>query len=751
MGAFDDLIPQEQNKPQSLFGDLVPSDKGEIDTRIDPFASGTRSELSQMKETGMADQAAVNLEESWKGNAEFPELPHIADTEVFNKNQNWLADAKNVFRSPDSLAQSFLQQANKGAKGREPQYRKGKDSSGNMIIEKRGAKDYEPFAYINTSGMDWRDVRDTAVQTAPYIAAGMLSGGFTAGMPWLFRAGSMVASEEATLFATKGFAGEKVSEADMWLTGLTAPLGVTGLNKVAGKAFVGEAFSTKQMDAARILAQKSGVKTPTEHTINLFAQREAGQISKKYSDMSLITAGETGMPLSKADMMPETTQAERLAKGKQRAKEAGLSDVAEMSENVNEQAIKQREFIEGKRDLANASRPEAQTGNEFIELVGGQARSEKAAAEQLYSVRPFASTQQVPTGSPVTTVGAVPSHQGVRAGLVTKVEPNAEILDLRARLKAVGKTHRLDLQSNKDTFKKSRKYMTNLNKDLDDMVARGKWSIGEVDDIYRSINNQITNAKRSSDKKVLGEIKETYRDWVEKKLIPTLKPEESDSMRQLFNASDAYGEYIRKWGKDDAVGKIVSDIANGKADPELVIPALFGGETIDITAKQASHIVDLLPREKQAAMQDIMREGIFRRIFASPKTGRTKEAASDVLKELDALIGSGGRTDLGNYLFRSGSKTREDLYTIRNIMELISNDDKMKQQATGQALSALYARINTPFGFRVVTALPDWHARAFRGRRARRMLDPLRPDLKSDALGGGVAGGIISQNVGGEE
>ena len=118
-----------------------------------------------------------------------------------------------------------------------------------------------------------------------------------------------------------------------------------------------------------------------------------------------------------------------------------------------------------------------------------------------------------------------------------------------------------------------------------------------------------------------------------------------------------------------------------------------------------------------------------------------------MLDELDSLIGKGNATELGDFLFKSGSRERADLYTTREIMELVSKDDKMKQQATGQALSAMYARINTPFGFRVVTALPDWHARLFRGQRARKHLNPLNAVRDPAGLSGAATGLGVQQQT----
>lgn len=773
MSSFDDLIPQKQDKPQSLFADLIPSEDSQAivpeqaapDWKDEPFDVNTllpekknvsdpdlgrpHRELAGKKIVKGAETVAHFLSNAWKGDAAY-DLPHIADTEVFNESQGMWEDFSNVFKSPESMANAFTQKENK--KLGKKRYEVGDDGKGNTIIKKMdGTGEYQPFAYANIAGADWRDFRNVTAEIAPYIAANTLTGGMVSGAGLLTRALSMGAADLAVTFGIGGVSGEAPTNLDVLLSGAGGAAGEAATPLVRKLIGSGK-FSKAERQRAKEYIQELGVFEPKKDTIDLFAAKQANQFKQDIPDKYLLTMGETGVPMTQADLMAVGTPAERLAQGKARAKETGLNEVPEMGAIHQEKKISTEAYAEQNRRIYNADRPEADTGQEFIDLIKDQADWELKNAETLYGARTFASSQKMPTGKPVTSVGAVQSPQGYKAGLVTKVEPSREISNLRGRMKEVYDTHRMGLHSNKDSFKKTRKFLTGIDKDVEDMVAKGEWSVGEVDDIYRSINNQITNAKKGTDRKALGDAKKAYRGWLEDTLMPTMKPDERATMQQLLDAGDAYGNYIRKWGSDDPMAKIIASVKEGGQfdDAERIIPALFGDKNVQISGKQAHAIVNLIHPEGQAKMRDLMQEGVVRRLFANTRTGEYKGNVNKMLEEFDAVFGRGSQSDLGNFVFRSGSREREEMDAVRGMLKILSKDEEASLASTQKALSALYARINTPIGIRMVTAIPNIPANMWRKVKARAALNPtkrVRQTPQAARIQGAVTGAATGYAV----
>jgi len=488
MGAFDDLIPE---KKAGMFDDLIPkivddeSQQAVPDWKNEPFDVNTllpekkqaadpdlgrpHRELAGKKIVKGAKTAAHFLTDAWKGDAAY-DLPHIADTEVFNESQGMWEDFSNVFKSPESLASAFVQKENKrlGKK----RYETGDDGKGNTIIKKMdGTGEYQPYAYANIAGADWRDFRNVAAEVAPYIAANYATGGLVSGAGLFTRALSMGAADLAVTFGIGGVSGEAPTNLDVLLSAGGGAAGEAAAPLV--RKFVGSGKFTKaERNRAKEYIQELGVFDPKKETIDLFAAKHAKQFKQDIPDKYLLTMGETGVPMTQADLMAVGTPAERLAQGKARAKETGLADVPEMGAIHQEKQLSTEAFAEQNRRVYRADRPEADTGQEFIDLIKRQAEWELENAESLYGARQFASSQKMSTGKPVTSVGAVQSPQGYKAGLVTKVEASPEIKNLRGRMKVVYDTHRMGLHSNKDSFKKTRKFLTGIDQDIEDMVAK---------------------------------------------------------------------------------------------------------------------------------------------------------------------------------------------------------------------------------------------------------------------------------------
>jgi hypothetical protein len=696
---FDDLVqsqPQQDKKPVGLdFSDLVPQDSVVPEVRaaaadapkpVQEVPSGPRTPVIQAYST------YLKAREMAKGNAAL-DLPSLPDKAEFAKATPLWKDARNVFSSPGSMADAFIRAENLRLERKA--YTKGEDENGNMVIMRGG----EPWAYPNQPGADWRDFRDAAVRSAPHILAGIATGGATAGLGPVARVTALGAAEMGAEALAQAVSYDPFSPGMIALAGLTG-FGAEALAPIFSATARG--LSKRQIAEGREEAIKAGVADPKELTSILFAQKKNGLFKHGADDQALIAIGEGGVPFTRAEAMPSATTQQRLARDKQLATETGVkADSPELAMVEQERQLALGGATDDLRQSYVADRPEADMGEELIDLIHGEAKHMKGEATALYRTREFSEQYGVPTD--------------------TAVNLQNRLSDIK-RLEGLGKPGMMGKAT-----KQVDNVINGVNQRIEDAVKNG-WSVKELDDIYRMINfNQI--GAKGGNKAIIQKVKTEYRDWLENKIMPSLDEDELMAMRDALDASDLWGQYSRTFNKTgSAIDAAIRDAANGDADPELIGRAIFGGEDFNITAKQAHRLVSSVPEGKQAAMLGIMREGIMRRVLASPKSGETREAAIEIATNLNRMLGKGDRTHLVDYAFRKGTKMRRELETYHDMVKFIASVDKAKlvTEAGMKKLSAIYGRFNTPFGIRMVLGIPNIPSKVLRRVLGKQYADAAR-------------------------
>lgn len=625
------------------------------------------------------------------GDAEY-DLPDLRDTEVFNETFGPVQDTLNVFRNAETMGKRFVGAANEKTEGG---YQYGEDPKGNPIITKGG----KPFAYVKQPGMDWRDVRDTAIGVAPYAGTAATVNRLMQGSGRVARALGIGTGEVATNEGIAALTGQDATVADNLLA-FTLGSGSEAVGPVIRRLMGTNPLTNENILNAEKRLRELGVDNWNEDTLRLFALNDAKALPPEINEEMLLAMGQVeGMQMTRGTAMQAGPEQQR-----QLARERGLNEQEVLAE-ANAQTQRATSDFITQQGQAAAHRSEPEMAQELIELVDHAARTQRDEAQSLYTVRQYADDF---------------------GGNETWGFPSLEL-----KLQEVSQKNRFRNlatgEANAPTEAASKVFDTIMGK-FGRIKDQGEYTIGDLDDIYRDLNfYQRLATEGGQDSNVIGQMKSEYRDWLDNVAMERLDPESAQTLQELLDASDAWGEYMRLYqNKHGAVNAIIRDIANGDADPERLGRALFGGDYIDLTNKEVANLMNAVRPEDREAMRGVVREGITRRLFGIPRTGRPKENIQDVLKELDALFPrerwnpkkqawekvspGGSNVLLGDAMYPPGSKIRDEMRAIHAITKTLADVDDLSSinRATMENLSALYTRINTPFGLRFVFKI--WNA-----------------------------------------
>ena len=621
---------------------------------------------------------AEKMEMAFRGEQDY-ELPTLADMPEFNEATSAGQNFINVARSPQTVGMNFAKQENERL-GRNA-YTMDKDSKGNWVVYRAG----KPWAYADKPGADLRNTRDFAAEAVPYAATGIGLGRLLMNAPSVIRAMGIGGGEAAVQEVIGRLTGESpdiIDRAGAFTLGAASEM----VGPTIKALMHNTPLTNKNVMNAEARLKELGVQNANPETIKLFALNDAKALPEGLDEERLLAMGQARVPMSQGVAMKGGRGEDGLPQQRQLARERGLSDVPEMARANEDTAAGIGDYIADQAGIATR-RSEPEMAQEMSQMIKNAAEGQRDEAGVLYDSREVAAD----FGGDETW--GFPS-------LELKLN---EIVDKEGVFRATGKP----MAGSKQAAKLYGETLEDINR----IKSQGNYTIKDLDDIYRNFNARITRSGlKGEDAKVAGMMKNEYRKWLDTVAKDRLDPESGAVLQDLLDASDLWGDYMGKYGnKGDAVQNAIKDMAQGRADPELVGRAIFGGEEIAITGKQAANLMNAVPAKEREAMRGIMREGVARRVFGSVKTNNPKTNANDVLKELDSLF-KGNRKLLGDMMYPPGSKARDEMQSIYEITQTLSEieDTANIGPKAMENLSALYARVNTPIGLRLVFKI--WNA-----------------------------------------
>lgn len=630
---------------------------------------------------------AEGVKKAWKGDAEFPDLPAISDTEQWKKGVGAFSKvARAPFSGDEGQANLFLNAKDEegvsfAAKG----YKADKDANGNIMIVDRQGK---PVAYANKPGADLEDAvkigAEIGLMAIPGI--GVASKLAKLGTGAKMAAGALAGTEVAADAVAQGLSGEEGYDV---ARGAFAALGGAASEVIGqvGKVMMDDATRPFLLQKGKDVAQKIGIDNPTDEIAVALGLREEGRLAadiddKTFRSLNMMDQQGGGKNvLTRGQQMDlagdPNAQRQLQTEAKYRKRGSNEMERAQFESGQQIEGMAGRQFQGGDVDSRNRIGSMIRTGNKRMDEASAQY---KEAIQRLDE----------------------------RDLDITKARRLYESLDQRTDT-IVSSFKKSDLLRSAGGSDQLDQFIPTWERYMERQMGKDRSrSLADVFEMSEAINEGYRNSK-GAEKAFFGRLRKEFKDWESNELPAVLGRDAQEDLAKFQQARSNYARQINTFNpenKGDRVGQAIKDMREEGIQPKVALRRLFGGDeaNIDLTRQELSKLLRAAPVGQRREMANEVKTLLDNRTFGKPVAGKSVAETDTPFQSLSDSMSTmykGELKDVAERVF-----TKKELAERADMLRLV-NMMAREEKAMGRNVQNFYARLPELGGIRAVLNTND--------------------------------------------